>query len=492
MSFFQTLPKYLREKNYTSFQGGKWWEYNYQNGGFTEGMSTGWSKEDRGKKDFFYKLMGNEGLKLGRVTNQPVYDFVDKQKDGRNWPVNIMAFTGMRNAEVMQLRKEDIKQSEEGIWYFRVTEEAGKLKTQQKHLPNINQGTDAIAINELFLDSEIEDAQLRMIFTACHPKLESRDRISFALKTVSGFSIKEISSALLTKEDTIKKRLLRARKTIQKSKLKFEIPQGKSLPERLESVMEVLYLIFNEGFHSNKKEKLIRKELCSEAIRLTKILLKNTHTRAPEVYALCALMCFHSARIETKTNAENEVLDLKNQDRSKWYFPLIQLGNNMMHKAVENTEFSCYHYEAAIAAEHLKAKRFEDTNWDKILYFYQCLNTLKPMQTNLLTMAVVSIQKEDYRMAKQYLKQLKPEYFEHYVEALKKSSPESYVFTRDDEVIEIWLQPSGEKLAEQQSKALDWLDDHRYMLKEYPPEVGHTRPYTAFGEQEPSYVTEQN
>ncbi|GAA4963627.1 RNA polymerase sigma factor [Algibacter aquimarinus] len=287
-----------------------------------------------------------------------------------------------------------------------------KLKTQQKHLPNINQGTDAIAINELFLDSEIEDAQLRMIFTACHPKLESRDRISFALKTVSGFSIKEISSALLTKEDTIKKRLLRARKTIQKSKLKFEIPQGKSLPERLESVMEVLYLIFNEGFHSNKKEKLIRKELCSEAIRLTKILLKNTHTRAPEVYALCALMCFHSARIETKTNAENELLDLKNQDRSKWYFPLIQLGNTMMHKAVENTEFSCYHYEAAIAAEHLKAKRFEDTNWDKILYFYQCLNTLKPMQTNLLTMAVVCIQKEDYRMAKQYLKQLKPEYFE--------------------------------------------------------------------------------
>ena len=86
----------------------------------------------------------------------------------------------------------------------------------------------------------------------------------------------------------------------------------------------------------------------------------------------------------------------------------------------------------------------------------------------------------------------KPEYFEHHVEALKKSSPESYVFTRDDEVIEIWLQPSVEKLAEQQSKALDWLDDHRYMLKEYPPEVGHTRPYTAFGEQEPSYVTEQN
>ncbi|WP_299552594.1 sigma-70 family RNA polymerase sigma factor [Seonamhaeicola sp.] len=287
-----------------------------------------------------------------------------------------------------------------------------KLKAEQKHLPNINQGTDAIAINDLFLDSEIEDAQLRMIFTACHPKLDSRDQIAFALKTVSGFSIKEISSALLTKEDTIKKRLSRARKAIQKSKLKFKIPQGKSLPQRLENVMEVLYLIFNEGFHSNKKEILIRKELCGEAIRLSQLLLKNTLTRTPDVYALCALMYFHASRLESKTNTENELLDLKNQDRSKWYFPLIKLGNVMMNKAVETDEFSCYHYEAAIAAEHLRAARFEDTNWDKILHWYQCLNALQPMPSNLLTMAVVCLQNKNYNMAKHYLDQLQPEDFE--------------------------------------------------------------------------------
>ncbi len=288
-----------------------------------------------------------------------------------------------------------------------------KLKTAKKHLPNINQGTDAIAINELFLDSEIEDAQLRMIFTACHPKLDSRDRISFALKTVSGFSIKEISSALLTKEDTIKKRLLRARKTIKESQLKFKIPQGKSLAPRLESVMEVLYLIFNEGFHSNKKEILIRKELCGEAIRLTQMLLKNKLTRTPEAYALCALMCFHSARLETKTNAENELLDLKTQDRSKWYFPLMKLGNTMMNKAVvEQNEFSCYHYEAAIAAEHLRARNFEDTNWDKIHYWYQCLNTLQPMPIHVLTMAVVCMQNQKYTIAKTYLDDIKQDDFE--------------------------------------------------------------------------------
>lgn len=287
-----------------------------------------------------------------------------------------------------------------------------KLKTQQKHLPNINQGTDAIAINELFLDTEIEDAQLRMIFTACHPKLDPRNRISFALKTVSGFSTKEIASALLTKEETVKKRLSRARKSIQDANIQFKIPQGKALAVRLQSVMEVLYLIFNEGFHSNKKETLIRKELCAEALRLAQLLLKNHLTRTPDAYALCALMCFHASRIESKTNADNELLDLKHQDRNLWHFPLIQLGNSMMYKAVETDEFSSYHYEAAIAAEHLKARTFEDTDWKKILHWYQCLQTLQPMPSHLLTMAVICLQTKDYKLAKGYLSQLKPDDFE--------------------------------------------------------------------------------
>ncbi|WP_299122585.1 sigma-70 family RNA polymerase sigma factor [uncultured Winogradskyella sp.] len=283
------------------------------------------------------------------------------------------------------------------------------LKSQKNNLPDITQGTDAIAINELFLDSEIEDAQLRMIFTACHPKLDPRDRISFALKTVSGFSTKEIASALLTKDETIKKRLMRARKAIHKSDIQFHIPQGKDLPMRLESVMEVLYLIFNEGFHSNSKTQLIREDLCSEAMRLCKLLLKHKQTRLPECYALFALMCFHSARLEAKTSVDNEVLDLKQQDRALWHFPLIQLGNTMMHKAVETDDFSCYHYEAAIAAEHLKARTFEDTNWSKILKWYEALHQLQPMPSHLLTMAVICIQNKDYSKADTYFKQLRPE-----------------------------------------------------------------------------------
>ena len=152
-----------------------------------------------------------------------------------------------------------------------------RIKTERKHLPELKNGIESIAINELFLENEIEDAQLRMIFTACHPKLDPKDRIAFALKTISSFSSKEIASALLTKEGTIRKRIFRARKTIQESKIEFKIPQGKALPIRIESVLEVLYLIFNEGFHSNNKNILIRKELCGEAMRLCKYLLKNKH-----------------------------------------------------------------------------------------------------------------------------------------------------------------------------------------------------------------------
>ncbi len=284
-----------------------------------------------------------------------------------------------------------------------------KLKTEKKHLPEIKSGVEAIAINELFLDSEIEDAQLRMIFTACHPSLDPKDRISFALKTISGFSTKEIASALLIKEETVKKRLSRARKTIQKKELSFKIPQGKQLPLRIESVLEVLYLIFNEGFHSNKKDVLIRKELCGEAIRLCKSLLKNKHTNISASYALFALMCFHAARLDAKINIENELLDLKNQDRNKWSFPLIQLGNAMMNKAVENNEFSSYHYEAVIIAEHIKAPNFKQTDWNKILHWYQYLYKLQPTNSHLLSMAVVCLQSENYVKANYYFEQIKPE-----------------------------------------------------------------------------------
>ncbi len=283
-----------------------------------------------------------------------------------------------------------------------------KLNAEQKRVPNIENGVSALALNDLFLAAEIEDSQLRMIFTACHPNLNPKDQISFALKTISGFSSKEIASALLLKEETIKKRLSRARKVIQQNEFSFEIPQGKDLPIRLNRVLEVLYLIFNEGFHSNKKDILIRKELCGEAMRLCKMLLKNDFTTQPDSYALFALMAFHSARLPARTNEENEVIDLKNQDRSLWYFPLIILGNQMMTKAVETDVFSTYHFEAAIAAEHLRAKSFDKTNWQKILDYYKNLQAIQPSPMTSLNIAIVHLQLERLGETVQLLQQIDP------------------------------------------------------------------------------------
>ena len=287
-----------------------------------------------------------------------------------------------------------------------------KINAEKNRIPNIENGPTAIAINELFLENEIADSQLRMIFSACHPSLNAKDQIAFSLKTISGFSSKEIASALLLKEETIKKRLSRARKVIQSGDISFEIPQGKALPHRLENVLDVLYLIFNEGFHSNKKDKLIRKELCGEAMRLCQMLTINKLTNNSSTQALFALMCFHTARLESKVNEDNELIDLKNQDRSKWYFPLIVLGNQAMNEAVKDGTYSIYHYEAAIAAEHLQAKTFEATNWKKILTWYEKLYEIQPAPITLLNMTVVQLQLEDWTAAKVLLQKINPKELE--------------------------------------------------------------------------------
>lgn len=284
-----------------------------------------------------------------------------------------------------------------------------KLSAEKKRLPKIDNGTDAIAINDLFLDDEISDSQLRMIFTACHPSLNPKDQIAFSLKIISGFSAKEIASALLQKEETIKKRLVRARKQIAKQDISFKIPTGTELPERLHRVLEVIYLIFNEGFHSNKKEILIRKDLCGEAIRLCKMLLENQYTCQPDVYALFALMCFHAARLDSKINDQNEIIDLKKQDRTKWYQPLILLAHHAMEKAMNTTHYSSYHYEAAIAAEHLKSPSFAQTNWDNILNWYQQLNALQPSPFIELNMAIVELQRKDFKAAQSILDSINPD-----------------------------------------------------------------------------------
>jgi len=264
------------------------------------------------------------------------------------------------------------------------------------------QGMDSTGINEFFLEDEIADSQLRMIFAACHPDLKPRDQIAFALKTISGFSPNEIASALLLKDEAVRKRLHRARKAIVKEGIAFEIPMGSELADRLPRVLEVVYLIFNEGFHSGKQNTLVREDLCGEALRLCKLLLRNPNTSTSDAQALFALFCFHASRLRSKVNEQQEVLSLKEQDRSLWYAPLIELGYASLNKAVAS-EFGVYHYEAAIAAEHVMARSYEDTNWNHILGHYQKLQALQPSAFVQLNMATVLIQLEKYAEAETML-----------------------------------------------------------------------------------------
>ncbi len=271
-----------------------------------------------------------------------------------------------------------------------------KIKADNIRYNKIASGAATIQFNELFLDHEIEDNQLRMIFVACHPKLKPNEQIAFALKTISGFSTKEIAAALLVKEETIKKRLTRARKTIIEKKIKFNFPPNNKINTRIERVLDVIYLTFNEGFHSTKKNHLISKDLCGEAIRLCKLLLKKEQFRSGSIYTLFSLMCFHASRLESKINEHNEIVDLEHQDRTKWYKPLINVGNNALLKSTEYKDISKYHYEASIAFEHIKAKTFATTNWKKILHWYKQLNQFYPSASSLLNTAIVKIQLEDY------------------------------------------------------------------------------------------------
>ena len=280
------------------------------------------------------------------------------------------------------------------------------IKAEKNRIERISSGPSAIPLNELFLDHEIEDSQLRMIFVACHPSLKPQEQIAFALKTISGFNTKEIAAALLTKEDTISKRLQRARKTILKNNIKFDFPPPKELQNRLDRVMEVVYLTFNEGFHSTNTDKLIREDLCGEAIRLCKLLIRKVEFRSGSLYALFALLCFHASRLKSKTNEANEIVGIREQDRSLWHLPLIEIANRAMSKSADYEDISIYHYETAIAFEHVRAKAFDETDWATILKWYSKLHELQPTSFSLLNMAIVNLQMNKLPTSKKILEEL--------------------------------------------------------------------------------------
>ena len=245
------------------------------------------------------------------------------------------------------------------------------------------------ALAHIFTDKEIEDDQLRMIFTCCHPSISSDSQVALTLKTLCGFSIPEIVRAFLTNEENINKRLVRARKTIKEQQIPFEVPIGNALKERLDSVLETIYLLFNEGYNASSGDHLIRYELCEEAIRLTEMIASNHHIESPNTYALLGLMSLNISRFNSRIDEFDNLLDMAQQDRSKWDKDLIKKGLYYLEFAAEQKEISIYHILATISAHHCTASTFESTDWKSILSLYDLLLQINRSPIVLLNRAVV-------------------------------------------------------------------------------------------------------
>ncbi|NUM80549.1 sigma factor, ECF subfamily protein, partial [bacterium] len=247
-------------------------------------------------------------------------------------------------------------------------------------------------LNDLFLGNEIQDDQLRMMFTCCHPAFPIESQVALTLKTLCGFSIGEIAKAFLTNEPAINKRLYRAKQEIRSKKVRFEIPIGVEIHQRITGVLSVLYLMFNEGYASSNAERLIREDLVAEAMRLARLLAEHPECRRPEVCALLALMSFHASRFVSRIDDHGHILLLEEQDRTLWDEELIRQGHYYLEESAHGDYLTSYHVEAAIAYYYVEAKTFEETRWDEILKLYDQLQTLSPSPVIALNRAVVIAQ----------------------------------------------------------------------------------------------------
>lgn len=233
---------------------------------------------------------------------------------------------------------------------------------------------DELDLEHLFSDQEIRDDQLRMIFTCCHPSISPDSQIALALKTLCGFSIPEIARAFLTSEENISRRLKRARQSIRDAGVPFEIPRGKDLDDRLNTVLETIYLLFNEGYSASRGDDLIRYELCGEAIRLAQIVAVNETIRHKEtVHALLALMFLNASRFKARQDGEGHLLTMAEQDRSLWDAEMRGIGLIHLAKASKNDSISVYYILAAISAHYCVAPDYASTDWKSILSLYDDL-----------------------------------------------------------------------------------------------------------------------
>ena len=225
-------------------------------------------------------------------------------------------------------------------------------------------------------DESIEDDRLRLIFTCCHPALSSEAQIPMTLREVCNLTTEEIARAFLTKPATIAQRIVRAKSKIRDARIPYEVPPPSELPERLEAVLRVVYLVFNEGYSASFGPSLTRADLSNEAIRLARLLIQLLPE--PEVMGLLALMLLHESRRQARTTASGDLVLLEQQDRSLWNRDLIAEGITLVERALASKRIGPYTLQAAIAAVHAEAPSAGETDWAQIVALYDLLIRAEP------------------------------------------------------------------------------------------------------------------
>jgi RNA polymerase sigma-70 factor (ECF subfamily) len=236
--------------------------------------------------------------------------------------------------------------------------------------------------------SQALDDELSMMFMACHPAIPREGRVALTLKTIGGFGVSEIARAFLAKEATIAQRLVRAKRQIREESICFELPSSAEMSGRLDSVLEVLYLLFNEGYTAHRGENLVRADLCDEAIRLGSLIARHPATDLPKSHALLSLMLLQAARLPARVGESGDLFLLAEQDRSRWDRRLLAQGFLHLDRAAEGDEFTEYHLQAGIAACHAAAASYEATDWAQIVRLYDQLFALNPSPVIALNRAV--------------------------------------------------------------------------------------------------------
>jgi RNA polymerase sigma-70 factor, ECF subfamily len=250
-----------------------------------------------------------------------------------------------------------------------------------------------------FEKDEIPDERLRLIFTCCHPSLAQEAQVALTLRTLCGLETDEIARSFLVPIATMAQRLVRAKRKIRDARIPYAVPSTSELAERLDAVLSVIYFVFNEGYAATRGDRLIRADLCGEAIRLGRIVRTLMSPRPPaEITGLLALMLLHDARRDAREDEAGEIVLLENQDRSRWNQAQIAEALPLVTEALAGSP-GPYALQAAIAAEHCKAARTEDTNWREIVRLYEVLELVTPSPVVSLNRAVAVAMAESPKAA---------------------------------------------------------------------------------------------